>query len=342
MHTPLKHNWFDAHLDLAYLAAKGRNMLASVEDLAQLDEPGAISLPSLKEGRICRAAATVFVQPRGVDSTGRMVDGPWCYNSTEQAHTASIAQLDWYRRAHENNLLKIIDKVGTQSMHDGPLEIIILLEGAAGIRNLDDLDDFHRRGVRILALTWATGTSWAGGDQTGEDVTAEGRKLLQHADKLGMVHDVSHLSEKAFWTVLECTQRPKISSHSNCRSLLPDKEHPERHLSDDQIKALADHDSVLGVNLYTHFLKSQGSAGIGDIVRHIDHILNLTGRFDVVALGSDMDGGFSAEYLPDGIRFPKDLEKLLNSLSQNGFTDEQIDQFAWSNWNRFFIKAGLL
>ncbi|HTV48134.1 MAG TPA: membrane dipeptidase [Phycisphaerae bacterium] len=342
MHTLSKLYWFDAHLDLAYLAVQGRNMLADETALAKLDEPGAISLHSLANGQVRRAAATIFVQPRGIDDVGRMVDGPWCYGNADEAYDASIVQLDWYRQAHEKGLLEIIDRSGLQMTQQSPMQIMLLLEGAAGVRRSDDLDEFYRRGVRILAATWATGTQWAGGDKSGGDITPQGRELLQHADRLKMVHDVSHLSEKAFWTLLECTNGPKISSHSNCRSLLPGKYRPERHLSDDQIKALAGVDAVMGINLYAHFLVSSGPAKVDDVVRHIEHILNLTGRSDLIALGSDMDGGFSSEFLPEGIHFPKDLWKLSEALSQKGFTNEQIEQFAWRNWNRFFEQAGLI
>ncbi|HMD54846.1 MAG TPA: membrane dipeptidase, partial [Phycisphaerae bacterium] len=245
MHTPSEQNWFDAHLDLAYLAVQGRDMMMDESALAKLSEPAAISLSSLATGKVRRAVATVFVQPRGIDDIGHMIDGPWCYNNADEAHEASIAQLNWFHKAKENGLLEIIDKPGAKLTGHSPLQIIILLEGAAGIRNLNDLDDFYRLGVRILAATWAVGTSWAGGDKSGGDITPQGRRLLQRGDELGMVHDVSHLSEKAFWTLLACAHGPKISSHSNCRSLLPGSKRPERHLSDEQIKALANIDAVM-------------------------------------------------------------------------------------------------
>ena len=325
--------FFDAHLDLAYLAEMGRDMLADPPD--HPEHPAALTLKSLTQSHVQRAVATVFVQPRGLDSSGHMVDGPWCYSSPQEAYQQSLRQINWYHQWHNSGHLNLADSIDHESSQT--LELL-LLEGAAGIRTLDDLTDFHRRGIRILALTWVNGTQWAGGDQSGGDVTPEGRRLLAVADTLGMVHDVSHLSERAFWTVMDTTHRPHIASHSNCRALLPGKQHPERHLSDAQIQALAQANGLIGINLFSSFLVTAGRATIQDVVRHIEHIVNLTGRTDVVGLGSDMDGGFSALDLPTGIRRPADLEKISAALADAGFTDTQIEQFAWSNWRNFWQR----
>ncbi len=331
-------SFFDAHLDLAYLAETGRNMLD--DPPGDSDNPAALTLKSLSESRVRRAVATVFVQPRGLDDSGATVDGSWCYSSPQEAYEQSVQQLNRYDQWHTAGHVILMDR--SRTIPSEKLELLLLLEGCAGLRSVDDLDDFYHRGIRILALTWVNGTRWAGGDQSGGDVTADGLALLNRADALKMVHDVSHLSERAFWTVLEKAARPKIASHSNCRSLLPGKKHPERHLSDAQITALANAQGVIGINLFSRFLVSSGNAVIHDVVRHIQHIVELTGRTDVIGLGSDMDGGFSARDLPAGIRRPADLEHICNALADAGFTDGQIEQFAWSNWNSFFSKAGLI
>jgi microsomal dipeptidase-like Zn-dependent dipeptidase len=330
--------YFDAHLDLAYLAETGRDMLSTPRD--DHGHPAALTLHSLRESPVRRAVATIFVQPRGPDAAGHDVDGSWCYSSVNEAHAQSMRQIHQYHRWRDLGLLNILD--GTPANDSANLEVLMLLEGAAGLRTPADLGLFYSNGVRILALTWVNGTRWAGGDQSGGDVTADGLTLLALADSLAMIHDVSHLSEQAFWTVMENTQRPKIASHSNCRELLPGKHHPERHLSNPQILALAGYNGVIGINLFSRFLVSSGVAQIHDVVRHIQHIVDLTGRTDIVGLGSDIDGGFSALDLPRGIRRPADLPKIGDALSAAGFSDLHIEQFAWSNWNSFFQRAGLL
>ncbi len=360
-------HWFDGHLDLAYLAQRGRDMRANPTAIREETGPAAVTFPALARGLIRRAIATVFVQPRGVDSQDQAVDGPWCYDTPAQAFAASLAQLEIYRRWHADGTLRLAHGVAPKSAAgrpgaasrqpprkqsgavplstgnlEPPLEVMLLLEGAPGARSPEDLHTFYSLGVRILALTWVGVTSWAGGDQSGGDVTPAGRRLLALADQLAMVHDVSHLSEAAFWQVMECAERPKIASHSNCRALLTAARHPERHLSDQQIRALADGGGMIGINLYSHFLASRRPARVADVVRHVSHVLDITGRDDGIGLGSDMDGGFSADELPAPIRGPADLARLGEALHRAGLSDRQIEGFAFGNWERFFRRAGML
>jgi membrane dipeptidase len=361
--------WFDGHLDLAYLAQRGRDMRANPRAIREETGPVAVTFPALAQGRIRRAIASVFVQPRGGDSQDQAVDGPWCYDTPAEAFAASLAQLEIYRRWHADGTLRFApgahgtvpepsadrpDAASRQPLRkqndvvpsrsgdlEPPLEVMLLLEGAAGVRSPEDLHTFYSRGVRILALSWVGGTSWAGGDQSGGDVTPAGRRLLAQADQLAMVHDVSHLSEAAFWKVMECAGRPKIASHSNCRALLTAARHPERHLSDQQIRALADAGGMIGINLYSHFLANRRPAQVADVVRHVCHVLDTTGRDDGIGLGSDMDGGFSADELPAPIRGPADLARLGEALHRAGLSDRQIEGFAFGNWERFFRRAGM-
>ncbi len=332
------HHWFDCHLDLAYLAQNGRDMLREPPGPDAPGGPGAVTLRSLRLGGVTRAAATIFVQRRGPDADGQNVDGPWCWSDPDEAHRVSLAQFDIYDNWRTHNYIYIpkLDR------HAAPLGILILIEGAAGIRSIDDLQLFYRRGARLLAMTWVDGTRWAGGDQSGGDITAEGRGLIAAADDLAMVHDASHLSEAAFWTLLATARRPVIASHSNCRSLLPGKKHPERHLSDPQIQALASAGGMIGLNLFSNFLASGRPATLADAIAHLQHIVELTGRTDIIGLGSDMDGGFTADKLPAPLRRPADLELLTDALHAVGFSDEHIRGFRHENWERFFTGAGLI
>lgn len=332
------HHWFDCHLDLAYLGQNGRDMLRPPPGPGAPGGPAAVTLQSLQDGQVTRATATIFVQRRGPDADGHTVDGPWCWSDADEAHRASLAQFDIYDhwRSHRHINLLGIDR------HAAPLEMLLLIEGAAGIRSIDDLRLFHARGARLLALTWVDGTRWAGGDQSGGDITADGRHLITAADDLNMVHDVSHLSEAAFWTLLATARRPVIASHSNCRSLLPGKKHPERHLSDRQIQALAKAGGMIGLNLFGNFLASDRPATLADAVAHLQHIVDLTGKTDVIGLGSDMDGGFTADKLPAPLRRPADLELLADALNAAGFSDLQIRGFRHENWENFFTRAGLI
>lgn len=328
--------WFDAHLDLAYLAQSGRDMQ---QDPAHIGEHAVVTFPSLAQGKVLRTLATIFTQSCVVDGPPEdCVDGAWCYSNTTEAYQVSMQQLELYHQWQRVGqiTLSCVPSSARNSPNTTPLEAILLLEGAAGIRTPEDLYEFSRRGVVVLALSWVDGTMWSGGDHTGTDITSEGQMLVRQADTLGLIHDVSHLSEKAFWTMLDIAARPKIASHSNCRALLPGKEYPERHLSDQQIKSLAKTGGLIGINLFSKFLVTKGQAEIADVVRHISHIVELTGRCDLIGLGSDMDGGFNATMLPRHMDHPRHLNRLAEALSAHGFSDYEIHGLAHRNWEAFF------
>jgi membrane dipeptidase len=221
------------------------------------------------------------------------------------------------------------------------LGLVLGLEGAGCLRTVEDLEWFVEHGVGMVALAWAEGTAWAGGDQNGGDVTEAGRALIAEVDRLGCVHDVSHLSEAAFWTVMGEACGVKVASHSNCRALLPGRKHPERHLSDRQIRALGDAGGVIGVNLFGRFLVEDADAAargeratVADVVRHAEHIAQVAGRRDCVALGSDADSGFGSELMPVGLERPERWVRMAEGLRDAGWSDAEVAGFMRENWGR--------
>ncbi len=217
--------------------------------------------------------------------------------------------------------------------HDSALRVTLALEGAACVRTLDDLQYFYDAGVRVVSLAWAEGSQWAGGDQSGGDVTEGGLALIDRLDELECVHDVSHLSERAFWTLMARAKGKVVASHSNCRALLLGAKHPERHLSDEQIRAIAERGGTIGVNLFARFLipaqeLQRRRARIADVILHIQHIEQVAGRRDLLALGSDMDSGFGTDLLPEDLQGPEELGRLAEALVDAGWGDGEIDGFA--------------
>ena len=286
-----------------------------------------------------RAISTLFVRQRREG-----VDGDFCYASETEAFNAAMWQVDMHRMWESERRVAIATDEGQRTKDENPpLRVALAIEGAACLRRIGDADPFAAAGVRMVSLTWAEGSKWAGGDQSGGDLTADGKALVRHLDALDIVHDVSHLSEQAFWSLLESASGPIVASHSNCRALLPGVKHPERHLSDAQITALAARaGSVIGINLFARFLippdeLTRRRATCADVVQHLNHIAQLTGRRDFLALGSDMDSGFGADLLPADLQGPQQLTHLAEALSAAGWSDAEIDHFA----NRWQSLPGL-
>jgi membrane dipeptidase len=133
-----------------------------------------------------------------------------------------------------------------------------------------------------------------------------------------------------------------IASHSNCRDVVRTAEPRavQRHLTDRAIRQICTRGGVIGLNLYSPFLAKGGMrdrrATIAEAVDHVEHICQIAGHRRCVGLGSDMDGGFSAEKLPDGINGPADLPRLAEELRGRGWSDGDIHGFAWGNWAAFW------
>lgn len=328
--TPL--SWADGHLDLAYLAVNGRDMLAPVTP----DAPHAVSLRSLDEGGVRIALATIFTEAGGDPATERAAYRG--HDDLDGAHEAGLRQLEWYEEMERRGHLRIVRCAGDLAdTADAALRVVILMECADPIRTPDEAAWWHARGLRVVGLSWARGSRYAGGNARAGGLTDEGRRLVEALDALGIVHDASHLSRAAFDDLLEATDARVISSHSNAARLLPDD---ERHLLDDQIREIARRDGWLGLNLYGNFLAKGRASTIDDCVAHTMHLAGIAGGARV-GLGSDLDGGFGRESLPEGIRSPVDLVRIADALERAGFasTGGTLEGFAHDNLLRVLRSA---
>jgi membrane dipeptidase len=166
---------------------------------------------------------------------------------------------------------------------------------------------------------------------------------VQQLDAAGFIHDASHLAEESLVDLLAMAERPICASHSNCRAILGE-DPPGRHLADGAIRGIAQRGGVVGVVLYDKFLippemRKKRRATLGDVVRHIDHICQMTGSCRHVGLGTDMDGGFGREHVPEEIETAADLPRLADALSGAGYSDEDVRGVMGGNWAGFFEKS---
>jgi membrane dipeptidase len=318
--------WIDGHLDLAYLAVSGRDLRVS----CQVAEKGCVSLPALREAGVEIAFATIF--------TGPGEEGPVRYPTSDDldaAEAAGLRQLQVYEKLESEGELTIVRNLD-DLMRDTPLpRVVLLMEGADPIRSPDHVQPWFERGLRMVGLTWHRGTRYAGGNGTGDSLTPIGVEMVRALDAAGLAHDASHLSDAALDGVLEHATGRIVATHSNCRALLDEN---ERHLRDGHIAAIVDRDGIVGLNLYSGFLSRSGRATIEDCIHHVEHICKLVGRRDAVALGSDMDGGFTPLDLPVDLDHPMKLDVLAEALRDRGWSDSDIAGFAHGNWRRFLEK----
>lgn len=222
---------------------------------------------------------------------------------------------------------------------EGRMSAFLAIEdgrGASG--SMDNLERYYAIGVRYITLTWnyANCFGWPNSedpDMMAKGLTEYGRDAIARMGEMGMLVDVSHLSDGGFREVAELARAPFIASHSNCRSLCPHR----RNLTDEMIKTIADKGGVVGVNFVPPFLGPDPQAKVGKlemISAHIRHMIKVGGS-EVAALGSDFDGISGEHEVPDSAR----MGLVFDRLAKDKVPSDVIENVAWRNAARVIADA---
>lgn len=347
-------HWFDAHLDLAYLAECGRDMHADLDDCRGRYLPAAVTLPSLRDGGVRACLATIFTEAIPDPNAPDAESGAFAYplGDAERAYVCGMRQLKLYQAWAAGNAIDPMPMRGDARSRElpragGAIVAGVLMECADPIRTPDELDAWADAGVVAIGMAWWRGSRYAAGNgadpnDAGAGLTDMGRELAKRMDARGVVHDLSHLSPRATLQLLEATDAPVVASHSNCRALMAgqDARAAQRHLDDATIREIARRGGVVGINLLSDFLDPRIRQGqrstIDKVCAHVEHVCEIAGSRAHVGLGSDMDGGFTADRLPVGIDTPSDLDRIADALRTRGWSDADVRGFAYDNWARFW------
>ncbi len=211
----------------------------------------------------------------------------------------------------------------TQNLEKGMMSAVLTIEGPAGFGyDPELLEDLYLAGFRMSTLGWNEKNPLTGSWKTGGGLTDLGREYVHQAQKLGMIIDVSHISDEGFWDIIKITQAPIVASHSNSRTVCDVK----RNLTDDMFRAICETDGVAGINLYSSFLGRNPT--IDTVCDHIFHFLELDPSGKHISLGGDLDG---CEALPEGFSGIQDYQKLAQRLLQRGLGEEMLQNIFWNN-----------
>lgn len=232
----------------------------------------------------------------------------------------------------------------------GRIAMLFGVEGGHAIEDdLDTLRLYFERGARYMTLTWSFSHGWAGssGDDGG-GLTDFGREVVAEMNRLGMLVDISHVSDATFWDALEIARAPVIASHSSARALAPHV----RNLSDEMLRAVADNGGVVMVNFGGAFLDPR-KVGVGNqiwntlragfdmpttvemLADHVEHIARVAG-YAHVGLGSDFDG---TPFLPETVSDVSEFPNLSQELARRGWSDEQLRMLLGENLLRALAAA---
>ena len=220
-------------------------------------------------------------------------------NCKREGHPSYDKLLNCFRKQMEENAAYICHCRTAQEAdaanQAGKAAAFLSVEGAELLGcDPDQLDQAAADGVIAINLTWnhANAISGSGRDEPKRGLSSIGHDFVRKMERLGILVDVSHLSDPGFWDVIEMAQKPIIASHSNARTVW---DHT-RNLTDEQITAIIKNQGIIGLNFYRDFIG--GMMDFDSIRRHLDHILDLGGKAQV-ALGGDWDGCDTIDALPD-------------------------------------------
>jgi len=221
-----------------------------------------------------------------------------------------------------------------QNEKENRVSALLTLEGGESLEgNVDNLIKFHEKGVRMITLTWNYDNELGHChfDTVGKGLAKLGFEVVERMEVLHMIPDVSHGSDTLFWDVCKTAKKPFVASHSNARSVY----NRTRNMSDEMIRALAEHGGVMGMNFFAGFTSAKSREDsmcyMEDILRHMKHVVNV-GGIGCLGLGSDFDGiGTDVEWKDAG-----GMELLLNGMKKTGFSETECDKICRDNVMRLY------
>jgi len=346
---------FDGHLDLSlnYHRYK-RDIRLPLDALRRADDDARsgrgtamVSLPALREGGVGLAFATLLAIPCRDDRP----PGECEYSTADESRQIALRDLGYYRRLQVLDHLRIVADQASLDLHvsqweagsrERRLGIVLLMEGADPIGSPAEVGEWYARGLRIIGPAWYGLNRYAHGTGAPDGLTAPGRGLLREMDRVGMILDVTHLAEQAFFESLDLFAGAVLASHSNVRAIVPG----DRQLSDEMIRMLVQRDGVIGCAMDAWMLvpgwkkgRSNADVKLAMVADHIDRVCQLAGNARHAAIGSDLDGGFGREQCPSDLDSVADLPRLLDILAGRGYGWDDIHAIAHGNWLRLLRRA---
>jgi membrane dipeptidase len=352
----------DTHVDLPYRLNK------NPDDISVRTEGGHFDYPRAKEGGLDAPFMSIYV-PASLQETGGSKE-----LADELIDMVEKLEADW---PDKFAVARSPDDV-RRHFESGLISLPMGMENGSPVEgDLDNLRHFHDRGIRYITLTHSENneicdSSYAE-DRKWEGLSPFGKEVVAEMNRLGIMVDVSHVSDRSFYDVLEITRAPVIASHSSCRRFTPEW---ERNMDDEMIRALAENGGVMQINFGSMFVREDAykqstdfwkefreymeangldwdhedskrfrdeywkdreriRGDLSDIVAQIDHVVELAG-IDHVGFGSDFDGVAS---LPVGLDDVSHYPDLIEALLEAGYTEEEIEKIAGGNLLRVWTEV---
>ncbi len=311
-----------------------------------------VSLADMRRGQVGICVATMIARSYPGKSMLPSLPG---FASPEIAWAMTQAQLSWYRTMEEaGQMAQIVDTAGLRKYADMwksspnenlPVAYILSLEGADSILTPKHLERAYAAGLRAIGPVHYGPGRYGHGTHSVGGLTQIGLELLAEMRQLGIILDVTHLSDESFWEALELWDGPVWASHNNCRALVPD----QRQFSDEQLKELIRRGAVIGAAFDAWMLvpgwergkTTPATSGVSmkHVIDHVDHICQLAGNANHTAIGTDLDGGFGREQSPGDLDTIADLQRLPAMFAERGYDPRDVEKVMHGNWIAFLERA---
>ncbi|WP_274651475.1 dipeptidase [Paenibacillus humicola] len=304
----------DFHCDVIWKLLEDETLSFRDETSGKLD----VTLPRLRQADAVLQTFAIYVPER-----------------MERTMTPILRSIDlFYRKVLTAPGMKLVRTSGDigEIGKSGTVGALLSLEGADGLQgDLAMLRILFRLGVRAAGLTWNHANWGADGalEPRQGGLTKTGKAFVKECNNLGILLDVSHLSERSFWDMADTTAKPLIASHSNARAVC---DHP-RNLTDDQIKALIAMDGLIGLTFVPQFVKPDANVSVADVLNHVERVCGLGGE-DHLMFGSDFDG---IDHHVGGLAHPGELHQLKEALLK-AYPESKVRSFMSENALRFLEK----
>lgn len=347
---------FDAHLDLALngvdwnrdLRCEVDNLRAQERALGMTDAGrcgSTLSLPELRKADIGICLSTLLARQE------KEINHALGWTTPQTCYAMAHAHLAWHRAMEQAGFLRSIRTKSELAHHvedyyenraTAPLGFIQTMEGADPLLVPDTINEFHEHGLRAIGLTHYGANRYGGGTSCEVGLALDAIPLLKRIAELGMTVDMTHLSDVSFWQVLDNFDGRIHASHQNSRRLAP----WQRQFSDEQYQAVIKRDGVVGIAFDIIMLQpgyvrrvSEATVTMERAVENIDIVCQLAGNARHVGIGTDLDGGYGVEQTPVDFDRMRDLQQLIEMMSNRGYPEPDIRAIMHGNWIRFFSEV---
>ena len=351
---------FDGHLDLALFAlAWNRDITETTSRINRREDHMSgfgrgcanASLPEMRRGGVAVCVSTVAARAnREVQPAEGHKRTDLDFGTRAMACAWAQGQLAYYRALQRQGEVALIASAAGLRSHwqswsqaetrdDLPVGIIVSMECADPIVEPAQAADWYADGVRSVSLAHFGPGHYAQGTGADGPLTRKGFELLREFERAGMVLDLTHTADRAFFQSLDSFGGPVIASHTNCRALVPG----DRQFSDEQLKLLIERDAVVGsafdawmlVPGWVVYESEPGDLRMEKVVDHIDHVCQLAGNACHAAIGTDTG---TTDHMPVDYRTSADLRGVEEILDGRGYSDGDIDRILHLNWLEFFLR----